>query len=99
MIEHGNSENFDSLVSSGVVLVDFFAEWCGPCKMLGPVLYDVASNRGDVKVVKINVDCEEDLARRFGVMSIPTLVLFKDGSEIKKSVGFMSYDDIINWIG
>ncbi len=95
---HGNSSNFDSLVNSGVVVVDFFADWCGPCKMLAPILDDLASSRDEVNVVKINVDDEEDLARRFGVMSIPTLVLYKDGKEVSKSVGFMSLSDLQDWI-
>ena len=98
MIEHGSGKNFDELVSSGVVLVDFFAEWCGPCRMLGPVLADFASSRSDIKIVKINVDEEGELARRFGVMGIPTMVLFKDGNEVKKNVGFMSLDELSGWI-
>ena len=66
--------------------------------MLAPILDDLASSRDEVNVVKINVDDEEDLARRFGVMSIPTLVLYKDGKEVSKSVGFMSLSDLQDWI-
>ena len=95
---YGSNGNFDNLISSEIVVVDFFADWCGPCKMLGPHLEELASSRSDVKVVKINVDEEEDLARRFGVMSIPTLVLFKDGLQVDKRVGFMSLDEINEWI-
>lgn len=98
MIEHGNINNFDSLISNDKVLVDFYADWCGPCKMLAPVLEELANNRSEVKIVKINVDNEEELSRRFGVMSIPTLILFKDGKEIDKRVGFMSLEDINEWI-
>lgn len=94
MVVHGNKDNFDSLVSEGVVIVDFFANWCGPCKMLGPVLEELS----DVKVVKIDVDQEEDLARRFGVMSIPALYLFKDGKQVDNKVGFMSLEDLKEWI-
>jgi thioredoxin 1 len=94
MVVHGNKDNFDSLVSEGVVVVDFFANWCGPCRMLGPVLEELS----DVKVVKIDVDQEEDLARRFGVMSIPALYLFKDGKQVDNKVGFMSLDELIEWI-
>ena len=98
MLVHGNKDNFDSLVSDGVVVVDFFADWCGPCKMLGPVLEELSNSRGEVKVVKINVDEEEDLARRFGVMSIPTLYLFKDGKQVDNRVGFMPLPELEEWI-
>ena len=94
MVVHGNKDNFDSLVSEGVVVVDFFANWCGPCRMLGPVLEELT----DVKVVKIDVDQEEDLARRFGVMSIPALYLFKDGKQVDNKVGFMPLEDLTEWI-
>ena len=98
MLVHGNSDNFDSLVSDGVVVVDFFANWCGPCRMLGPVLEDLSSSRNEVKVVKVDVDEEEDLARRFGVMSIPALFLFKDGKQVGNRVGFMPLSELENWI-
>ena len=94
MVVHGNKDNFDNLVSEGVVVVDFFANWCGPCRMLGPVLEELS----DVKVVKIDVDQEEDLARRFGVMSIPALYLFKDGKQVDNKVGFMPLEDLKEWI-
>ena len=98
MLVHGNKDNFDSLISDGVVVVDFFANWCGPCKMLGPVLEDLSNSRSEVKVVKIDVDQEEDLARRFGVMSIPALYLFKDGKQVDNKVGFMPLSDLEEWI-
>lgn len=70
------------------VLVDFWAEWCGPCKMIAPILEDVASeNAGKIKVAKLNVDDNPDIARRYDVMSIPTLILFKDGQPAKRMVG------------
>ena len=70
------------------MLVDFWAEWCGPCKMIAPILDEVAGEQlGKVKVMKVNVDEQPDLARRFDVMSIPTLILFKDGSPAKRLVG------------
>lgn len=98
MVVHGNKDNFDSLVSEGVVVVDFFANWCGPCRMLGPVLEELSNSRSEVKVVKIDVDQEEDLARRFGVMSIPALYLFKDGKQVDNKVGFMPLEDLTEWI-
>lgn len=98
MLVHGNKDNFDSLISDGVVVVDFFANWCGPCKMLGPVLEELSSSRSEVKVVKIDVDEEEVLARKFGVMSIPALYLFKDGKQVDNKVGFMPLSDLEEWI-
>ena len=71
------------------VLVDFWASWCGPCKMLAPVLHEFADEHAEVKVGKVNVDEEMDLAMRFGVSSIPTLILFKNGEAVKTSVGFV----------
>ncbi len=85
-------DNFENEVlnSEIPVLVDFFAVWCGPCKMLAPILSEFAEeNEGKVKVCKVNVDDEGELAQRFGVMSIPTLIVFKNGAEIAKSIGFV----------
>ena len=98
MLVYGNKDNFDSLINDGVVIVDFFANWCGPCKMLWPVLEELSSSRSGVKVVKVDVDQEEDLARRFGVMSIPALYLFKNGKQISNRVGFMPLSDLEDWI-
>ena len=99
MLVHGNKDNFDSLISDGVVVVDFFANWCGPCKMLGPVLEEYAENHDNVKIVSINVDDNNDLARKYNVFSIPCLVVIKDGVEINRSVGLISKTDIDKLIG
>ena len=80
------AEKFKDLIKADKILVDFFATWCGPCKMLGPVLEKASS---DIKVVKVDVDEFEELAREYGVMSIPTLVLIEKGKEVKRSVGFL----------
>lgn len=77
------------------VLVDFWAAWCMPCKMLSPAVDAIAEERADVKVCKINIDEEPELAIRFGVMSIPTLIVFKDGEVANKSVGLISKEDIL----
>lgn len=77
-------EDFENIIKRKV-LVDFYADWCGPCKMLGPVLEKIT----DIDVVKVNVDEYNDLARKYGVMSIPCLVLFNNGSEVKRNVGFI----------
>jgi thioredoxin 1 len=89
-ITHLSTATFDETVGSTeeAVLVDFWAEWCGPCKMIAPILAEVAGEQqGKVKVMKVNVDEQPDLARRFDVMSIPTLILFKDGAPAKRLVG------------
>ena len=81
-------ETFDEAIGTGVALVDFWAAWCGPCRMLGPVIEELAAKyEGKVKICKVNVDEEEDLAVRFGVMTIPTVILFKDGQELDKRIG------------
>lgn len=90
-----NKNNFDKEVmqSEGLVLVDFFAEWCGPCHMMSPVIEQVAENyKGKVKVFKVNVDNEEELALKFEAFSIPTFVLIKDKKVIAKTVGYQPYD-------
>ena len=82
-------ENFQTevLEAKGTVLVDFWASWCGPCKMIGPIIDQIADERNDIKVGKINVDEEQELAVQFKVMSIPTLLVFKDGKVVNQSLG------------
>ena len=85
------NNNFDEIISNNAkVLVDFYADWCGPCKMVGPLISQIADEHEDVAVVKVNVDDEMELAEKFGVASIPTIILFKDGKEAKKNIGAMS---------
>ena len=92
-----NKEEFkkEVLDSKGPVFVDFYADWCGPCKMLGPVMEEVAK---DHKVFKVNTDQEEDLAIEYGVMSIPCVIAFIDGKEVNRSVGLVEKDTIVNLI-
>lgn len=94
------SENFEQEVlnSNQTVLIDFYADWCGPCKMLSPIVEQVASENTDVKVVKVNVDNEQDLAIKYQVMSIPTLVVIKNGAEANRMVGLSSKSDIVDMI-
>ena len=95
---HTNAASFDKVINQDLpVLVDFWAPWCGPCKMLGPVLEEVEKELGAKAVVaKVNVDEEQDLAVKFGVSSIPTMVVFKKGEQVDRTVGFMSKEKIVS---
>ena len=92
-----NNENFESEVlnSNKTVLLDFYADWCGPCQMVAPVLAEIAEEREDIVVGKINVDEEMQLALKFGVESIPMLAVIKDGKLVSKSVGFRPKEQIL----
>ena len=89
------NDNFEELVNRGLTLVDFFADWCGPCKMLAPNLEEL---RKEFNVVKVNVDANEELARKYGIMSIPALYLFKDGEVIDKKIGYQELDELKEWL-
>lgn len=86
-----NTKNFKTQINSGLVLVDFWAPWCGPCKMMAPTLNNIAETENDkVTIGKVNVDHEQQLAQKFGIRSIPTMVLFKNGKEVKRFTGVKS---------
>jgi len=93
MIKYYNNENLNELVKEGITIVDFYADWCGPCKMLGSVLEKL-----DYSIIKINTDNYPELAREFGVMSIPTVLIYKDGKNVSKFIGFRSKEEIENII-
>ena len=89
-------KDFDSLIKDKAV-IDFYADWCGPCKMFAPIFEEVSSNY-DFNFVKVNVDNYSDIARKYGVMSIPTVILFENGVEKKKNTGFMSKTDFNDFL-
>ncbi len=89
-------ENFQSEVldAQGTVLIDFWADWCGPCRMLSPIVNEVAEQHSDVKVGKIDIDAQPELANQYGVMSIPTLLVFKNGQKVGESVGLIPKENV-----
>lgn len=94
-----NEKNFDEKVKTGVVVIDFFATWCGPCRMMAPILEQVQNELGEkVHIYKVDVDESENLARKYGIMSIPSLFLFVDGVEKEHKVGMMAKDALKAWI-
>ena len=95
MLKHiANKEEFDAAIKEGVVLVDFFATWCGPCKMLSPVLEEVAEENPNVTVLKIDVDEVGELAARYGIQAIPTLMLFKSGERVNLRMGYQNKNQL-----
>lgn len=93
-VEHVKTAEFNEKIAQGKVLVDFFADWCGPCKMMAPGIESFADEHPEVAVYKVNVDEEPELAIRYKVMSIPTLVVFQDGEKVNQSVGLISKDEL-----
>ncbi|MDD4153871.1 MAG: thioredoxin [Methanomicrobia archaeon] len=101
MLKHiENQEQFDAVLKEKKVLVDFYADWCGPCKMIGPVLEDVSKELGDkVTIAKVNVDKQEAIAAQYNIFSIPTMILFENGEIARKQVGFVPKAALIRFIG
>jgi len=95
---HLKDEVFDELIQEGTVVVDFYADWCGPCRMLGPILEEISEERSDIKIIKVNTEEHEELAMKYGVMSIPNLKLFQDGKLIDSRIGFLTKDALEDWI-
>lgn len=96
-----NKDNFEKEVlnSEKKVLVDFYAEWCGPCKMLKPIIEEISEENKNIDVASINVDNEEELAEKYNVSSIPCLVIFENGKEINRNIGFITKEEIEKVIG
>ncbi len=101
MITALTNDNYpqEVLKSDKPVLIDFWAEWCGPCRMMSEVVEDIAESRSDIKVCKVNVDDERDMAVKFGIDAIPTIILIRNGSTAAESVGYMQKDELLSKLG
>jgi thioredoxin 1 len=100
-VEHANDTNFDEAVlrAEEPVLVDFYADWCGPCRMIAPVLEELAQETPDAKIVKVNVDHSPETAARYGISSIPSLLVFRDGEIVAEQVGLASKSQLKSMLG
>ena len=90
MITILEDQDFDELISNDLVLVDFYADWCGPCQMLGPILEEL----NNINIIKVDIDKFDELTHSYGVMSVPTLIFFKNGAEIRKEIGYHSKEEL-----
>ncbi len=97
MIKHVTEENFNEELKKDRILVDFYATWCGPCKMLEPVMekYD---KEEDIEIIKVDVDKAPNLSSKYNVFSIPTLIIFENGKEVRRKTGFMTKDELKEWV-
>lgn len=97
MIKHVNNKEFNNEIKEGRVLVDFFATWCGPCKMLSLVM-EKFDRKGVIPIVKVDIDEESNLANEYQISSVPTLIVFENGKEVKRRSGFMSEQELEKWV-
>jgi len=93
-----NEDNFEKSVMKGVSIVDFWAIWCGPCRLMSPIVEEIAKEMTDINVYKLNVDDNPELTAKFNIMSIPTIIIFKDGEEVEQTVGVVSKSVLVNKI-
>jgi thioredoxin 1 len=99
LIKHLTDDNFENEIAKGVTLVDFYADWCGPCRMLTPVLEQIASEmKGKATVAKVDIDSEQKTAAEFQIFSVPTLILFKNGKESSRLIGLRKADDVKKFV-
>lgn len=100
MIKHVNEENFEEVISklSKVILVDFYATWCGPCQMLSPVLEKIASSRADFDIVKIDIDESKNLTEKYNIQVVPTLIIFKDLKKVKQLEGYYNENELVSLV-
>ena len=98
MIKHVNEKDFEKEVNGKKVLVDFFATWCGPCKMLGLVM-EKFDKKYIISIIKVDVDEAQELSSKYKIFSVPTLIIFEDGKELKRISGFMSEEELEKWVG
>lgn len=98
MINIKDNFNKEVIDYKGLCIVDFWAPWCGPCKMFGPVFEQVSKNIDDIKFCKLNVDENTSICKKYGVMTIPTIILFKDGEEVKRNIGFLDKESLENFL-
>lgn len=97
-IVYANETNFEEEIKTGKVLLDFYADWCGPCQQLSPILENISKKRDDFKIIKIDVDNFQDIAGKYGVMSMPTLILLQDGNNIDQKIGLLNEEALLTWI-
>ncbi len=98
MLKKLDANNFAAEISANTTLVDFYADWCGPCKMIAPIVEQIANERADITVGKVNVDFDAEIAIKYNVSSIPTLIVFKDGKEVSRAVGYRQKEDILSML-
>jgi len=94
MLKQVTMKEYEEEIKEGIVLVDFFANWCGPCKMIAPILEELITKNKDIKILKVDVDKEQELSMKYGVMAIPTLLLYKDGEKVNERQGFATLDEL-----